>query len=831
MRGMYPHMSNSTHGNIQQVRERLLLVEKERKELLLQLDTLERQAFLESPPVIGLPLGQPACGSFPATPDERVALFLKLFRCRTSVYPKMWENRKKGAKGYAPACDNEWQHSVCEKPRVKCSECRNQAFRPLDESAAREHLLGHITIGTYAIREDDTCTFLACDLDETNWADDVTVYRRSGMEVGVDVAVERSRSGNGAHAWIFFSEAVPARLARLLGTMLLSRTADHRQALGVKSFDRFFPSQDTLPTARHGFGNLIALPLQKTPRENGNSVFVDEHMQPHANQWAYLAKVRCLSLQDLRSLVRGVLAAIKDSDSAADRALETDRTIIENEERVINLPVPMELALVRDEQIHMPTSGMPGGLITMLKRLATFPNPKFYERQQMRLPTYPEQRFVFSGELRETELVLPRGLIDKVTALLEKAGACLSIEDRRTARKGLKVTFTGTLTAEQQAGLIGLKSHDIGIVVMPPGSGKTVLGCAMVAQRKAPTLILVHRKPLLDQWKARLQQFLDLGDIEVGVIAGTKQKPGGKIDIAMIQSLAKNPELPSLAARYTHVIVDECHRIPAPSFEGVLKTFKARYVLGLTATPYRKDGMERILLHQCGPIRYSSDADAASLGKSVLVRETSFNIPSEHGDRPAYHILAESIAHNDARNTIIAADIVAAAVKNRRILILADRTDQVLDLQKRVVEEPQRMSCPAQHFKLDSQMGIKARREVHAAIAAACQGDRGVCIFATGSLIGEGFDLPALDTLVLASPVSFKGRLVQYAGRLLRASKGKADVRIHDYLDASSPVMLKMYRKRRKAYEDMGYSVEEITPKGVDVQCMFADRIFAPASV
>ena len=233
---------------------------------------------------------------------------------------------------------------------------------------------------------------------------------------------------------------------------------------------------------------------------------------------------------------------------------------------------------------------------------------------------------------------------------------------------------------------------------------------------------------------------------------------------------------------------------------------------------------------RAGTWDYTSDTAAALLGKSVLVRETSFNIPAEHGDKPAYHILAESIAHDDARNAVIAADIVEAAVDNRRILILADRTDQVLDLQRRVAEELQRMACPAQHFKLDSQMGSKARREAHAAIAAACQGAQGVCIFATGSLIGEGFDLPALDTLVLASPISFKGRLVQYAGRLHRASEGKADVRIHDYLDASSPVMLKMYRKRRKVYETMGYRVKETAPKGAGVQCTFIDCISDPTS-
>lgn len=803
-------MPDETRSTIQQVRERLLVLERERIDLLRQLDAYERQAFLDAPQIVGIPLGQPACSPLPATSEERIALFLRLFRCRTSVYPKRWENTTRNANGYAPACGNEWKHGVCDKPRVKCSECHNQAFPPLDDVAVKDHLYGKATIGSYAIREDDTCIFLACDFDEKDWSDDVQAYRRAGLELGIDVAVERSRSGNGAHAWIFFAEPVPARLARVLGTVLLSRTTEQRQALGVRSFDRFFPSQDYLPTKRHGFGNLIALPLQKVPRDNKNSVFLDAQMQVLPDQWACLAGVRCLSLQELHSLVRGVVMAPKDGDSAADVSFETDRALIEKENRIIKLTVPMELTLIRDGQIHIPLPGLPAGLVSRLKRLATFPNPKFYERQRMRMPTYPEERFIFSGELRKAWLVMPRGLMDKATALLEKAGAIVSVEERRTARKGLKVTFSGTLTAEQAAGLARMKPHDFGIVVMPPGSGKTVLGCAMIAERKAATLILVHRQPLLDQWKTRLQQFLALGDIKIGVITGAKQNPGGKIDIAMIQSLAKNSELPLLAARYSQVIVDECHRIPAPSFEGVLKTFKARFILGLTATPYRKDGMERILLHQCGPVRYTSGAAGASFGKKVCVRETHFSIPAKHGERPAYHILAELIAHDDARNSAIAADIVAAAVADRRILVLADRTDQVADLQRRVAEELERLGNTARLFKIVSQMGIKVRRATHAAIAEACQGSPGVCIFATGSLIGEGFDLPVLDTLVLASPISFKGRVVQYAGRLHRESEGKDDVRIHDYLDASSPVMLKMYRKRRKEYEAMGYVIEKV---------------------
>lgn len=458
-------MAEGINNRIQQVRDRLLVVERERNELLRQLGDLERQAYLDAPPTMGDPLGQPPVMSVPVTADDRVSLFLTLFRCRESVYPQLWENKKKGTKGYAPVCYNDWASGLCNKPRVKCSECSHQSFRPLDEAAAKDHLLGKTTIGTYAIREDDTCVFLACDFDENDWSDDVAVYRRAGLELGIDVAVERSRSGNGAHAWIFFAEPVSARLARLLGTMLLARTTEQRHVLSVRSFDRFFPSQDYLPTTRHGFGNLIALPLQKGPREAGNSVFVDADMNPYPNQWTYLAGVRRLSSQELRSLVAATLVAPKNADERVDLALETDRALIERDEKVTNLPAPLEITVIRDEQVHIPLPGLPTGLITRLRRLATFPNPKFYEMQRMRLPTYPLQRFIFAGELRETELILPRGLIERASALLEKAGACLTIEDRRMARKGLKVEFTGVLTDEQAAAAAAMRMHDIGVVV------------------------------------------------------------------------------------------------------------------------------------------------------------------------------------------------------------------------------------------------------------------------------------------------------------------------------------------------------------------------------
>lgn len=651
-----PH--SNTSSRLSRLEEKLRQLDTQRKAIVEEIAAIQSAEAVLPAPVIGTAVS----GGVPQTPEEKVELFLMLFRCRESVYPKLWENKSKGTKGYAPACRNEWLPQICEKPRIKCSVCPNQAFPFLDAEAVRGHLQGHHTIGTYAIREDDTCTFLAADFDGEGWKKDVTSYRRSARPLGVDVHIERSRSGNGAHAWIFFLEPVRAVLARRLGTMILARAMREQQSMNLATYDRFFPNQDYLP--RGGFGNLIALPLQKQPRENGNSVFLDEELVPFPNQWEYLAGSRRISQEELREILEREMPGF-DPSAAGDSETE----VLDVDERLVQSAHPLiydglfrgTVAIDNGAQLSINTDDLPGALINALKRLATFANPKFYELQRLRFPTYPHPRFIFAGETQPGRLLLPRGVIDSCLQLLRSAGAQVVVRDSRNAGKKMKIHFNGTLLPAQADAVQALSRSDIGILVAPPGAGKTVIACALLAKRKVATLVLVHRQPLMDQWKERLSTFLGVPQEDVGAYGSSKKKLSGRIDIAMIQTLTRSPDAEDIFSRYGQLIIDECHHVPAITFESLLKQSPARYVLGLTATPYRKDGHQKIMFMQCGPVRHEMrKVEGQTISRQVIVRETEFRIAKGLGERPPLHVFWEELIADQGRLELVVGDIVSS---------------------------------------------------------------------------------------------------------------------------------------------------------------------------
>ncbi|MDZ4676376.1 MAG: DEAD/DEAH box helicase family protein [Oligoflexia bacterium] len=786
--------------HIQSIEERLRILDSERKVLAAELITLRSKELVQTRVLLGIS----ARAIPPSTPDDKIELFLSLFRCRESVYPRLWENQKQGKKGYAPACRNEWVRSVCEKPKIKCSDCPNQAFLPLDNVAVKGHLQGTHTIGTYAIRQGDTCIFLAADFDGEGWEEDVLAYKQVAQTLGVEIAVERSRSGNGAHCWIFFRESVPARIARQLGTLLVSRAVELRHSIKLSTYDRFFPNQDYLPN--DGFGNLIALPLQKIARDAGNSVFIDEAFQSFEDQWIYLSQVKRLSNNEVVSILEEYLPERNTFSLIPEiNALETD-------ERIMKVAKPKlfkglytgNVEIELGSQLSIKLADLPGPLVTALKRTATFANPKFYELERMRFSTYPHSRFIFCGDVQQDTLVLPRGVLDQCIELAQEVGAQTIIRDIRLTHKKMKTVFNGELQPEQKKALNKIIENDTGVLLAPPGSGKTVIACALIAKRKLPTLILVHRQPLLDQWKEQIHRFLDVPIKEIGTFASSKKKLTGKIDIAMIQTLTKTDEIEELLSGYSQVIVDECHHIPAVSFESLLKRISSKYILGLTATPYRKDGHHKILFMQCGPIRYEiKSADNNSLSKRVVVHETTFQLSAELGHQPPIHVVWEKLTADQERNNLIVEDITSAIHEGRFPLVISDRKEHLEQLADKTAERNPNIKV----FRLEGTLGKKARRQVFDEISLGLETKVPQCLFATASLIGEGVDIPRLDTLVLAMPISFKGRMVQYAGRLHRPFPGKKDVLIYDYLDSCSGLTISMYRKRLLAYKSMGYQI------------------------
>ena len=732
---------------------------------------------------------------------EKISLFRSLFSGRGDVFPKLWISKNGERKGYMPACSNDGSYSFCGKrktPRIKCSDCDHQTYIPVSDDVIREHLQGRQTIGVFPLLPDDTCRFLAVDFDKTCWQEDVAAFRETCSVLNLPVYIERSRSGNGAHAWFFFSEPVVAAIARSMGCYLITETMSRRHQLSMESYDRLFPSQDTMP--RGGFGNLIALPLQGEPRKQGNSVFVDECFIPYPEQWSYLASVQRLTPHEVqeitdRAVHRGQVIGLRlplgdEEEQAPWKHPPSGRLPVQR----IKGKLQKKITAVLAQRIFVEKKGLPASLINRIKRLAAFQNPEFYKKQKMRLSTHNTPRVIACFEELPEHVALPRGCLDALQELLAEHGTGLAIDDKRQSGAPTALSFHGALTDMQQQTVAELIRHDIGIFVAPPGSGKTVVGAYMAAARNCSTLVLVHRKPLLDQWVAQLSRFLDLPAKSIGTIGAGKSKPTGVLDVAMMQSLVRKDEVADLVADYGQIIVDECHHLPAFSFERVLSEVKAKYVVGLTATPYRRDGQQPIIHLQCGPTRFSlnrkKQATDEAFTRRLILRETGFTVP-ETDSAPTIQGLYARLASDRQRNGLILDDIRNALKDGRSPILLTERKDHLEFFAAELRETVKHLVV------LQGGMGAKQRRKVMEHLAS-IPDDEERLILATGRYIGEGFDDARLDTLFLAMPFSWKGILVQYVGRIHRLHPGKDEVRVYDYVDGAVPMLAKMHEKRMK---------------------------------
>jgi len=742
---------------------------------------------------------------------EKLALFRRLFRGREDVYPARWESKTSGKSGYAPACANEWRAGVCGKPRMKCGECSKRVFQPLTDSVIYQHLAGERTVGVYPLLPDETCHFLAVDFDEAEWREDAQAFHRSCQELGVPTAIEISRSGNGAHAWIFFASRSSAREARRLGTAIISHTCSRTRQLKLESYDRLFPNQDTMP--KGGFGNLIALPLQKAPRERGHSVFVDANFRPYPDQWAFLASIQPMPIKDIEPTILRATSGVHPLDVTFidEEDLATPWLRPAGAIRKLSGPMPAALTITQANLIYFEKAQLPQPLANRLIRLAAFQNPEFYKAQAMRMSVWNVPRVIGRAENYPQHIGLPRGCLEAAQALLSEQGIRCDLHDERFAGEQLDVGFVGDLRLDQETAVSAMMGHDTGVLSAPTAFGKTVTAAALIARRGVNTLVLVHRTELLRQWQERLQAFLGVGKEVVGSIGGGKARPTGQIDIAVMQSLYRQGELNPLVENYGQVIVDECHHAGAVSFEAILKGVKAKYVLGLTATPIRRDGQQPIIFMQCGPIRYrAAKPETAPHDLEVLPRiiEKSIDLPGSAGIQDVFRHLA----CDAERTAAIAHDISTAFAEGRKVLVLTERTEH-LDA---ILASLSVMVGSA--FVLHGRMSKKQRATLIQELDD-LPPDAPRVLLATGKLVGEGFDHPPLDTLVLAMPISWKGTLQQYAGRLHREHAAKTNVRIIDYVDAGHPALLRMWDKRQRGYRAMGYRVageSQHTLKGIE---------------
>ena len=770
--------------------------------------------------------------------QRRIEIFMKLFRGREDVYAKRWESSKKGTTGYSPVCSNEWVPGVCQKPKTKCSHCNNKDYVPLNVKIIENHLRGNIVVGIYPMLSDETCYFLAIDFDGKNWQKDTSVIRDVCTEFNIPQAFERSRSGNGAHAWFFFNTPIPVITARKFGSALLTYTMSKRYEITFDSYDRLFPNQDTMP--KGGFGNLIALPLQKTARLKDNSIFIDTNFKPYEDQWNFLSGIQVINTEKVDEFIAKLcsgneLGTLKREENDNSKPWKREQTIQTKGD------VPKKVCIVKAGMIFIPKKNFSPKALNTLKRLAAFKNPEYYKAQAMRMPTFNKPRIISCSEDFDKYLSLPRGCESDISDLLHAYKTKIKWKDERFVGKKIVVEFNGTLRNEQQDAVNELLKYENGVLSATTAFGKTVVAAYCISKQKVNTLILVHRQQLLSQWLERLTEFLRIDEVLpeleekrgrkrkqniIGHMSAGKNKLHGIIDVAIMQSLYSNGEVKEFIKQYGMIIVDECHHIPAFSFEQILKQSTAKYIYGLTATPARKDGHHPIIFMHCGSIRYTVDAkkqaEKRPFDHYVIPRFTGFRITTEKDQgKPTIQEIYAGLIQDEMRNQHIVDDIVKKYTEGKNCLLLTERTAHVEILTKKLLEKiPDVIS-------LTGGMGVKKTRETLNRITTLSQ-DKQLIIVATGKFIGEGFDEPRLDTLFLAMPISWKGTLNQYAGRLHRLYKTKKEVQIFDYVDIHVKMLENMYNKRLRGYALIGYKskADSITEEPTDI--IFNKQNFYP---
>ena len=759
--------------------------------------------------------------------------FMMFCRGRKDLYDLRYTNPKTGKNGYYTQCFNRWDRGchIQKKDGVRCKDCELRAYKPVTLPLIKAHMNGtdpngNDVVAIYPMLENNLCQLLVFDFDnhakgaeqedyantDDRWKEEINALRRICKNLDVDAVVERSRSGRGAHLWIFFKEMVPARLARKFGFALLEKGAESVNLKSFKYYDRMIPTQDALPEG--GLGNVIALPLQGMALKSGNSAFVDENWNAYEDQLKVLAGTRRLTRQEIEDYLSlwystGFTSEDNGTDAPWDKNSEFEASSVKGVVRIV-------LA----DRIYIDSSGMSNKTKRQLRRMATFSNKQYFQNQAMDMPNYDESRFIYLGSDEGKYIVLPRGLREDILKKFDNAGIRYKIEDKRTQGRELNISFKGELRESQIPAAETMLENETGILHAATAFGKTVVCCDMIARRGISTLILVDRADLMNQWIKRLDEFLDIDEelpeyqtktgrtrkrkSLIGNLQGAHDTLTGIVDVAMIRSLKKKDGFHPMLKEYAQVYFDECHHAASESAIEVLQEINAKYVYGVTATPKRGDGKEKINEFLLGPIRYrftaKDRAEEQNIDHLVYPRFTRTVKPHHLSKTPYGNDAYELIRNNDVRDEQIIRDVADCVQAGRTPVVLTKYVDHANKLSERLKKYADRL------ILLTGANGTKVRRAQVKELNEVDDSDS-LILVGTGSLLGEGFDFPRLDTLFMATPVSGENVVEQYVGRLNRDYDGKENVIVYDYVDSHIPKFDKMYAARLKAYKKIGYEL------------------------
>ena len=759
--------------------------------------------------------------------------FMMFCRGRKDVYDLRYTNPKTGKNGYYTQCFNRWDRGchIQKKDGVRCKDCELRAYKPVTLPLIKAHMNGtdpngNDVVAIYPMLENNLCQLLVFDFDnhakgaeqedyaniDDGWKEEINALRRICKNLDVDAVVERSRSGRGAHLWIFFKEMVPARLARRFGFALLEKGAESVNLKSFKYYDRMIPTQDALPEG--GLGNVIALPLQGMALKSGNSAFIDVNWNAYEDQLNVLAGTRRLTRQGIEDYLSlwystGSTSEDNGTDAPWDKNSEIEAGSVKGVVRIV-------LA----DRIYIDSTGMSNKTKRQLRRMATFSNKQYFQNQAMDMPNYDESRFIYLGSDEGKYIVLPRGLREEILKKFDNAGISYKIEDKRTKGQELNISFRGELRESQIPAVETMLENETGILHAATAFGKTVVCCDMIARRGISTLILVDRADLMNQWIKRLEEFLDIDEelpeyqtktgrtrkrkSLIGNLQGAHDTLTGIVDVAMIRSLKKKDGFHPKLKEYAQVYFDECHHAASDSAIEVLQEINAKYVYGVTATPKRGDGKEKINEFLLGPIRYrftaKDRAEEQNINHLVYPRFTRTVKPHHLSKTPYGNDAYELIRNNDVRDEQIIRDVADCVQAGRTPVVLTKYVDHAKKLSERLKTYADRL------ILLTGANGTKARRAQVEELNKVDNSDS-LILVGTGSLLGEGFDFPRLDTLFMATPVSGENVVEQYVGRLNRDYDGKENVIVYDYVDSHIPKFDKMYSARMKAYKKIGYEL------------------------